>query len=201
MKKYLDEFSSVNVGMDQLHRFSKVSVVLHWIIAIVIISLCLMGLVMTEKEVWFLYPIHKSIGVSIFALILARVVWRMRQGWPLPIRKYAQYEQALAKLVHWVLIVATVLMPVSGMLLSGVGGHGIALFSWELVAPHHSLTKPDEALPYSEFWTGVGKSGHEIIGYILIAAIVLHIAGALKHHVFDRDMTLRRMLGKNIDAQ
>jgi len=184
--------------MDQQHQLSKTSVVLHWIVALVIISLSGVGLLMSQKEIWFLYRIHKSIGVLIFVVILMRVVWRLRQGWPKPIRQYARYEQALAKLVHWVLIVATVLMPVSGMLMSGVGGHGIAIFGWQLVAEHHSLNKPDHAEPYSEFWAQVGETGHEIIGYVLIVAIALHIAGALKHHIVDRDATLRRMLGRNV---
>ncbi len=156
---------------------------------------------MTENEVWFLYPIHKSIGILIFAVIIVRVVWRLCQGWPQTIRKYAQYEQILAKLVHWVLLISTVLMPVSGILMSGVGGHGIAIFGWELLAPHHSSATPDQALPYNEFWAGVGESGHTIIGYVLIATIVLHVAGALKHHVIDRDATLKRMLGQNISGQ
>ncbi|MFZ6819442.1 cytochrome b [Undibacterium sp. Ji22W] len=187
--------------MDQQHQLSKTSVVLHWLIALVMIILSVVGLVMSEKEIWFLYPIHKSIGTLIFALILIRVVWRMRQGWPKPIRPYAQYEQVLSKTVHWILITGTVLMPISGMLMSAVGGHGIALFGWELVAEHHSLTQPDQALPYSEFWAGVGESGHTIIAYVLIAAIALHIAGALKHHIIDRDATLRRMLGQHTSDQ
>jgi cytochrome b561 len=187
--------------MDQQHQLSKTSVMLHWIVALVMISLSVVGLLMVEKEIWFLYPIHKSIGILIFVLILMRVVWRVRKGWPKPIRQYARYEQVLAKFVHWVLIVGTVLMPVSGMLMSGVGGHGIAIFGWKLMAEHHSFTKPDQALPYSEFWAEVGESGHEIIAYILIAAIVLHIAGALKHHIIDRDATLRRMLGQNMTDQ
>lgn len=187
--------------MDQQHQLSKTSVALHWIVALFIIGLSIVGLVMSKKEIWFLYPIHKSIGTLIFALILIRVVWRVRQAWPKPIRQYARYEQVLSKIVHWTLILGTVLMPISGMLMSGVGGHGIALFGWELVAEHHSPTQPDQALPYSEFWASVGESGHEIIAYILIAAIVLHIAGALKHHIMDRDATLSRMLGQDVSEQ
>jgi cytochrome b561 len=186
--------------MDQQHQLSKISVVLHWLIALTIIGLSIVGLVMAEREIWFLYPIHKSIGTLIFFFILARVVWRVRQGWPKPIRQYARYEHILAKSVHWIIIVGTVLMPVSGMLMSGAGGHGIAVFSWVLMAEQHSPSKPEQALPYSEFWASVGAVGHEIIAYILITAIVLHIAAALKHHLIDRDATLRRMLGRNVHS-
>jgi cytochrome b561 len=187
--------------MDQQHQLSKTSVVLHWAVALVIIGLSIIGLLMSAKEIWFLYPIHKSIGTLIFALILVRAIWRVRQSWPKPVRSYAGFEQVLSKLVHWILIVGSVLMPVSGMLMSGAGGHGIALFGWELMAEHHSLTQPNQVLPYSEFWASVGENGHTLIGYIMIAAIALHAVGALKHHIIDRDGTLRRMLGQNVSGQ
>lgn len=187
--------------MDQQHQLSKFSVVLHWTVALVIIGLSIVGLLMSAKEIWFLYPIHKSIGTLMFALILVRVMWRVRQRWPKPVRPYARFEQGLSTLIHWILIVGSILMPVSGMLMSGAGGDGITLFAWELMAEHHSLTQPNQVLPYSEFLASVGESGHTMIGYIMIAAIVLHIAGALKHHVIDSDDTLRRMLGQNVSGQ
>lgn len=183
--------------MDNADKLSKLTIILHWLVAIAMIALTAIGLYMSKTETWALYPIHKSFGVLVFFIIMLRVFWRIRNGWPEAAGDYSRLEHVLAKLVHWVLIVATIAMPVSGMIHSGASGHGFGIFGLTIVPGNHVAGDPDNVIPYHAGLAETGEFLHEAIGYILIAAIILHIVGALKHHVLDRDATLLRMLGKS----
>lgn len=183
--------------MDQVKRLSRLTIGLHWLIAVTMIGLIIIGLVMANFEEYDYYEIHKSIGILISGIIVIRVVWRIWQGWPEPVSDYARHEILLAKVVHWVLIVSTVAMPISDMMYSGASGHGFGIFGFHILSENPDPLKPGEVIPLSEFWGNVGQTLHEYIGYLLILAIVLHVAGALKHHLIDKDATLLRMLGKN----
>lgn len=183
---------------DTKNRLSHITISLHWVIALTIIAMIAIGLYMSETESYSLYPIHKSIGVSIFIIIMIRVVWRIYNGWPEPASNYKKWEQTLSKIVHYVLITGTVLIPISGMVMSAMGGHGISVFGFELIARNPNPLNPEKVIPINETLAGIGHETHEIVSYIMIVAITLHFAGALKHHVIDGDGTLRRMLGKKI---
>jgi cytochrome b561 len=184
--------------MDQASKLSPLTVALHWLVGLGMIALTAVGLYMSRAEVWALYPIHKSIGVLVFVLIVARVIWRIRNGWPTQLAGGSRLEHALAKIVHWLLITATLMMPISGMMNSGAGGHGIAVFGLQIVPSQHSADKPDQALPYNESVAELGEAVHEWLGYLLILALILHVAGALKHHLVYKDGVLLRMLGRRI---
>ncbi len=106
---------------DTRHKLSGLTIFLHWIVGITIIALTIVGIYMNENEVFALYPIHKSIGVLIFAVIVIRIYWRFVNGWPQPVRAYKAIEHNLAKIVHWALIIATIIMPISGFIMSSLG--------------------------------------------------------------------------------
>jgi cytochrome b561 len=161
-------------------------------------TLMAVGIYMSEYEVFGLYPIHKSVGVILFFFIIVRVVVRIKNGWPPAVSQYQVWEQVLAKLVHWVLLLATLLFPLSGMLMSGAGGHGIAVFGLELVARNSDPLNIEKVIPFNETLAELGHETHELLGTIMIVIIALHILGAFKHHVIDKAGTLRRMLGKQI---
>ncbi len=89
-------------------------------------------------------------------------------------------------------------MPLTGMLFSGASGHSFGIFGMAIVPEQHDPTHPGQALPYSAAWSGAAQLMHAWLAYMLIAAIALHIAGALKHQVVARYGALRRMLGSDI---
>jgi cytochrome b561 len=89
---------------------------------------------MSENKAFELYPIHKSIGVLTFAFIVARIYWRFINGWLEPVSTYKAIEHNLARIIHWVLIIAIVVMPISGFIMSGAGGHGVSVFGLEIIA-------------------------------------------------------------------
>lgn len=183
---------------DTPSKLSPLTVLLHWLIGLTILGMLAVGVYMTEFEVFALYGWHKSIGVLIFFVILLRVIWRMRNGWPTAVGEPRPVEHFLARTVHWLLIIGTVLMPVSGFAMSALGGHGVDVFGLELVARNPDPADPSKALPYNAALAKLAHETHHYAGYLLIAALVLHIAAAFKHHLVDKDGTLRRMLGARL---
>lgn len=185
--------------MENKHTFSKTTIWLHWLVAIIMMSTMALGAYMSllEAEGYRLYPIHKSIGVLVFPLLLVRVLWRLKQGWPEPLHHYSAVEQRLAKFTHWALLLGTVALPVSGMIYSGASGHGFGIFGLQIFPTNYHPTEVGQVIPYNELISVAGETAHEWIGYGLMAVLGLHITGALKHHVIDGDATLRRMLGKS----
>ncbi|MGB3621701.1 MAG: cytochrome b/b6 domain-containing protein, partial [Ketobacter sp.] len=82
--------------LDSPSQFSKTTLTLHWIVAITVISLLAVGIYMDETGTHSLYPWHKSFGFVIFFVILARVIWRIKNGWPVPVSQYQSWETLLA---------------------------------------------------------------------------------------------------------
>lgn len=166
----------------------------HWTVALLMIGLLGAGLYMEQNNVYSLYPIHKSLGILALLIILPRVVNRMIKGWPEPVDNsdYAKHEIMLSKVIHWVLIIGTVLMPISGMMMSGAGGHGLDVFGLQLLAENTNAA--GQAVPLNEQAASIGHQIHGLLGKILIACIALHVIGAFKHHLIDKDDTLKRMI-------
>ena len=186
--------------MDTANRLGHITILLHWQIAITIIGLIALGLYMTNFELYDYYDMHKSIGIILSSIIVVRVVWRIKQGWPVPVSNNGKIELFLAKILHWVLMLSTVLMPITGMISSGATGHGFGIFGLAILKENIDPFNPEKTISLSQFWGGIGEIAHEYLGYILILAIVIHIAGALKHHLIYKDSTLLRMLGIKANA-
>lgn len=182
--------------MDTPSHLSFTTRSLHWIIAVGFIALSALGIYMALTETWWLYHWHKSFAILLFAIILLRVVWRLKQGWPVPVQRYQRHEQQLAKLVHWVLLLGTLAMPITGMIYSGSSGNGFGIFNWTIMPANPDPANPDNTIPFNATLMAFGETAHEIMGYTLVVALLAHIAGALKHHLWDKDGTLLRMLGK-----
>lgn len=189
---------SGEIFVENKHAFSKTTLSLHWVTAIVVMSLMGLGAYMSLTETHGLYDIHKSIGVLVFPLLLARAAWRLKQGWPEPLHPYSVIEQRLAKFTHWALLLGVILLAITGMMYSGFSGHGFGIFGLQIVPTNYHPSEPGQVIPYSELLSVAGETAHECLGYGLIAIVGLHIAGALKHHLIDGDGTLKRMLGKRV---
>ena len=169
---------------------------LHWLVAVGMIFLLCSGWYMATTEAWSWYPIHKSIGVMLFVFVIARVVVRLKNGMPEPVGAQEKWLHRLAKTTHWGLLAITVIMPISGALYSWASGHYVGVFAFNLV-PNNPLTDAmGEVLPRNVQLQELALSVHQWVGYLLAGMLVLHFAGALKHHFLDRDNTLRRMIKK-----
>jgi cytochrome b561 len=169
-------------------RFPMPLIVLHWLIALGIIAMLAIGLYMIglPRGLPFkaaLINFHKSLGLTIFLLVLIRIGVLMVSGRP-PLPPMRAWQRAAASATQVLLYVAMIVMPLTGYLGSSFNRYGTRF--WGLALPKWGLD--DKAL--REFWFGI----HEISAWILIALLALHVAGALKHQLIDRDGLLRRML-------
>ena len=171
---------------------SPVTRILHAVIGLGMIALIAVGIYMSETESFGLYGIHKSFGVLLFIFALTRVVWRFYKGWPTPLTNGPTYQLLAAKVTHWVLLLSTLLFPISGMMMSGGSGRGVFMFGIEVIAKNVD-PQTGERVALSESAAGLGSQIHEILMFVVITAIVLHVGGALKHQFIDKDGTLNRM--------
>lgn len=173
------------------HVLSRTTRLLHWSVALVVMGLLGVGLYMTRTESFHLYGLHKSVGTLVFALIMVRVVWRVKKGWPTQASTMPNWQKTLSRAIHWVLITGTLLMPLSGLIGTYFGGRDISIFDIILVA---ESAKDGEIIPRNETLGDLLFLGHEYIAYAMLIALALHIAGAFKHHFIDKDNTLRRVV-------
>lgn len=181
------------------------TVALHWVIALTILAQWPLGYVMANTRNYALWPIHQSIGYLLFPVILARLAWRLFNGWPTPVRGYPPAERALAKIVHWTLVISLFVMPISGIVSTYAGGYDITVFGVTLLpdVPNYAPLPPGaihklKVIPRNEALHDFLQKVHIVFAWILAGALILHITGALKHHLLDRDGTLRRMLGAQV---
>ena len=169
--------------------YGTVSRLNHWVIAVAVIGMVGVGLYLefgglSRERSGSLRDLHKAVGVLLLALVAWRVGWRLVQGFPPEASAMPRWQSTASKAVHWGLLVAIVLMPVSGVVSSVYAGRPIDVFG--------VFTVP--AATEIEWLAGAASAMHTVVGRTLAALIVVHVAGALKHHVVDRDRTLRRMV-------
>lgn len=168
---------------------------MHGIVALGMIGLLIVGIYMEENEVFSLYPIHKSLGVIFLVFALYRIINRIREGWPTPVGTASPAQELIARIVHWGLILSTVIYPVSGMMMSGGGGRGIYVFGIELLAMNKDAVT-GKVVVLNETVASIGHTLHGALVWVVVGIIVAHILGALKHHFIDKDETIKRMFGK-----
>lgn len=171
-------------------HFGSVAIGIHWIAALAIIGLFASGLYMRSLSYYdSLYQVlpfyHKSIGVVLFFLILFRLFWRTINVHPAPLPNHSAIEKTGAKLAHLGLYLLMLAVMISGYLISTAKGKPIDVFGlFELPATLYGLDGQED----------IAGMVHEYLAYSLIGLAVLHAAGAIKHHVIDKDRTLIRML-------
>jgi cytochrome b561/polyisoprenoid-binding protein YceI len=176
-------------------RYGAIAKTFHWLTALLILSLIPIGWYaerlpfVTDAELarkaW-LFSLHKTLGVTVFFVAAVRIIWAIIQPKPKLLNADHKFESFAAETVHWALYGALVIVPLSGWI-SHAAAAGYAPIWWPF----------GQGLPLVSKSTTVEHvfgAVHWISGKVLIAALFLHIAGALKHHVIDRDATLRRML-------
>ncbi len=186
------------MNKDTVQQLSKPTIALHWIVGLSIIGLLAMGLVMEDIKIDGIVPLHKSLGVLVLVFVIARVIWRLQNGWPKPVSQYKAYEQKLSRFIHWILILGTIAMPVSGICMSYFGGSNLDFFGLEIFGRNVDPADITKKLARDKEFGHFFHEMHEIAANIMIAAISLHVIGALKHHFIDKDATIKRMLGKKV---
>jgi cytochrome b561 len=174
-------------------QWGAIAIIMHWTTAITIISLFALGLWMTGltyySEWYQTAPyIHKSVGILLLIVTVARLGWRVKEIIPSALPTHTKAEQTMGHLMHLALYGLIFGMIVSGYLISTADGRAISVFGWfEVPATITSLPQQED----------IAGLVHLYMGYTIIAMASLHGLAAVKHHVIDKDNTLKRMLGKN----
>ena len=177
--------------------YGAIAILLHWLVAFAVIGLFVLGVWMTGLtyyDEWYRRApdIHKSIGILLFFVMLARVVWRAGNVTPEDEPGIGSLQRRVAHGVHLLLYVLLFAMMFSGYLISTADGKPIQVFG--LFAVPATISD----IPNQE---DVAGKVHWYLALTVISLAVLHAAAALKHHFIDRDRTLKKMLGVRSQPQ
>ena len=171
-----------------ISRYSRPSVALHWLLAVLITGTFALGLYMSDLPVspqrLKLYSWHKWAGVVILALSTVRLLVRLRGPVPQDLAMPA-WQRGAAHATHHALYLLFFAVPLVGWAYSSAAGFPVVLFG---VLPLPDFVQPDKALAE---WL---KPWHRNLAYLLALLVLVHVGAALKHHFIDRDGLLLRML-------
>jgi len=173
-------------------NYGLLTILLHWLSALTIVGLFSLGFWMVELgyyDAWYKTgpALHKSIGITFFVLMIIRVFWRAKQIQPDSLPTHTNVEKKIGHLMHRILHLMVFFIIISGYLISTADGRGIRVFKTFDVPSIGSLFENQE---------DIAGLFHQYAAYLLITLVTLHALAALKHHFFDNDKTLTRMLGR-----
>jgi len=175
--------------MTRLLAYTRTAITLHWLIALLVFVTFPVGLVMSEMALspnkLRLLSYHKWLGVTVFILVMVRLVWRASHK-PAPLlATMPHWQRVAANAVHVLLYVLLFAIPLSGWLMSSAKGFQTVYLG---MLPLPDLLSKDKVL-------GDALAAlHEVLNFALLALVVAHVAAAVKHQFVDRDGTLARML-------
>lgn len=189
-------------------RYTAGAVVLHWTIAALILAQLASGYVMAEvltdgsADQYALFQLHKSLGITVLLLTVARILWRLFNPPPAEPASVSRLEKGLSHLVHFAFYALLLLVPLAGWVVISVSPVRIetVLFFVE------DLPWPDLpvlgglAAPTREAIEGIALETHELLAWAMLALLVLHVAGAVKHQLQDGAFIQRMSLHAGSEA-
>lgn len=188
---------------DSPTEFGAVTKTLHWLMVVALLAMFALGLTANElaetlrtpgkalteslaTRTALLFTLHKTLGIAVLLLALIRLAWALSQHRPNPLHPQRRLETFLARSTQALLYGCMILSPIAGWI-EHAATAGFAPIAWPLGQDLPLVTKSDTVA----FAFGALHRG---LVWTLGIAILLHFAAALKHHILDRDQTLRRML-------
>ena len=174
-----------------VRRYTLTAQAFHWIVAALMFAVIPLAWVMVNmprdapSREW-VYTVHKSVGITIFAIVAARLAWRAAHPAPPLPATMAKWERGMAAASHWMLYIILVGMPLSGYVLSATTAGKDVPFLNLFMLP---------SLPKNQAASDAARWVHAAVGqWLVYALIVLHLAATAWHVVVRRDGTLDRML-------
>ena len=171
--------------------YSPTARLLHWSVAVLVLITAPIGFIMAdrgERNIWDattnnMYSAHKLIGLTILALMIARIVYRLTHGAPEPEPTLTPVEKSVSGTVHWVIYALLLAVPIGGYL--GISYYP-ALDIFGVKVP--GLVTPNEDMAKVVFkWHGLAAT-------VLLGLAALHIGAALMHAIVKKDGVLSRMI-------
>ena len=163
-------------------QYGSLSKTLHWLMALIIFALIAVGIYMTgledsdpsRKQI---YNLHKSFGVLAMVLIIIRLSWVKLSPPPALPHALAAKDQKIAKAMQGILYLLMLVLPISGYIMSTAAGYPVPFFG---LFNMPALISENEAL------AGFAHEAHHLMGFFMIAIILLHVIGAIKHRIKDK---------------
>jgi cytochrome b561 len=173
----------------QATRYSAIAQIFHWVIAgLIVVQFTLAklaeGLPLGSHKLALLAR-HKSFGMTVLMLAILRLLWRLTHRAPALPPGMTRFERAVARATHIAFYVLLFAMPLTGWMMSSAKNYAVSwfgLFTWP-----NLIGKSEAAFEFL-------KNTHDLLSDALFAVAVLHILAALKHHFWNRDDVLVRML-------
>ncbi|MGK9231178.1 cytochrome b [Inquilinus limosus] len=162
-------------------RFTVVSRILHWGMAVLILAMLFIGIgmVATVSERYeLLVSIHKPLGILVLLLVVVRIANRLFNPPPPLPRHLPAWQKLAAKASHFVLYVLMLTMPLVGWGMLSAAGYPIVLWG----PLHLPPILPHDAALYAAL-----RSAHTLLAYLLFATILAHLGAALMHALIHRD--------------
>lgn len=176
------------MALTQAPGYGAVAKILHWLIFLLLAVQYAIGSIMphigrkTPNEGWVNW--HFSVGAAILFFIVVRLIWRLMH--PVPqLPTLAPWERRLAGVTHWSLNMLLLTMTLLGWAATNSRGWEVKLFS--------VVTLPQLA-PNGSEWGHEAGDIHNVLVYVLLGFIILHVAAALFHRFLKRDEVAARML-------
>ena len=172
--------------------YTRTAITLHWLIGLAVLGMLGAGFYMIDMRIspdkLKIYMLHKSFGLSILALMLFRIIWRLTHRPPALPTSVPRWQRFASHTSHALLYVLLLAMPLSGWLMNSASGFPTKLFG---VLPFPQLIEKSQSA--FAFW----QYSHAVIAFSLCGLIAIHVLAALKHHFIDKDVILRRILGRS----
>ena len=171
-----------------------VSKTLHWLIVLAVLGMIAFGLYLDEareskslpiSDIISLFALHKSIGLTILALMIVRLAWRLSNPTPDLPAEMPAWERLAANGTHWLFYALLFIVPLSGYVVHTNFPIDSPFFG---TFPIPKLFKADEGL------RDAASEIHELGTWVIVGLVVLHAGAALRHHFMMRDTILIRML-------
>lgn len=172
-----------------MKTYDRLSRLNHWSVALLFVAMLIAGLTLEYGSLPKTYNLalltaHKATGVLLLLWVIWRVIYRLIQGFAAPASAMPRWQEVAATSVHYLLLISILAMPLSGLTMSLYSGKPTDVFGLFSIPPIDKI----EAAAIA------ARIIHKWVAYGFIAVLFLHIAGALKHHFYDKDQTLRRMV-------
>lgn len=162
----------------------------HWSIAVLIVAQAAIGLSMVQMGLTpakvRVFALHKSIGITILALVLLRIAWRLTETRPVELPTVPHWQSRAAHAMHLALYALILALPLSGWWFNSAANAPLVWFGWFDVP---SLTRG-----YDPVWKPRALLLHQALFWLLAALLAGHVGAALWHHFRQHDDVLRRML-------
>ena len=172
-----------------MEKFSFTTRLLHWAIDAFLLIQIPLAWYMTDlplgPDKFEKYALHKSFGMVLFSLAVARLIWAILGKRPSLPPATKRYEKILAKATQGLLYLLVIVMPISGWVMSSAANVPVTVFGF-IALPN--LVEPNEQLMESM------HNVHEVQSIVLLTLVTVHLLAGLKHHFMDRDNVLYSML-------